>query len=45
MGHFKLGSTVLVLFGPDVVEWNTALTAGSAVQTGQLMGSMISKPV
>jgi len=40
IGHFKLGSTVLVLFGPNAVEWNTALAAGSSVQLGQWLGSI-----
>ena len=35
LGRFKLGSTAIVLFGPDHVTWNTELQAESAVQVGQ----------
>ncbi|WP_339516109.1 archaetidylserine decarboxylase [Pseudomonas sp. RL_15y_Pfl2_60] len=39
MGRFKLGSTAVVLFGPEQVKWCEDLSAGSSVQMGQLMGS------
>ncbi|ARU90029.1 phosphatidylserine decarboxylase [Pseudomonas sp. M30-35] len=39
MGRFKLGSTAIVLFGPEQVKWSEELTACSSVQMGQLMGS------
>lgn len=39
MGRFKLGSTAVVLFGPEQVKWSEALSAGSSVQMGQLMGA------
>ena len=35
LGRFKLGSTAIVLFGPDQVKWTEALLAGSPVQMGQ----------
>ncbi len=35
MGLFKLGSTAVVLFGPDHVKWDSELQAGSAVKVGQ----------
>lgn len=35
MGRFKLGSTAIVLFGPDQVTWDTALQQASAVKVGQ----------
>jgi phosphatidylserine decarboxylase len=35
MGRFKLGSTAIVLFGPEQVKWAHQLSAGSAVQMGQ----------
>ncbi len=41
MGRFKLGSTAIVLFGPDMVDWDENLQAGSAVKMGQRMGSLI----
>ncbi len=39
IGRFKLGSTAIVLFGPDQVQWAEELVAGSAVRMGQLMGN------
>lgn len=39
LGRFKLGSTAVVLFGPNQVKWAEELVAGSAVRMGQRMGS------
>lgn len=41
MGRFKLGSTAIVLFGPDMVEWDEEFQAGSAVKMGERIGSLI----
>jgi len=41
MGRFKLGSTVVVLFGPDAVELEEDLAAGKRVQSG----AVIARPV
>lgn len=38
MGRFKLGSTAIVLFGPEQVQWSSELTAGSSVRMGQQLG-------
>jgi len=38
MGRFNMGSTVVLLFGPGVMEWSEHLHAGSAIQMGQLLG-------
>ncbi len=38
MGRFKLGSTVILLFGKDAVEWQSTLTAGSPVTLGSAIG-------
>lgn len=38
LGHFKLGSTVIVLFTKDAIEWNPSLNESSTVQMGQLLG-------
>jgi phosphatidylserine decarboxylase len=38
MGRFKLGSTVVLLFGKNAVEWDSALSAGAAVRMGQRIG-------
>ena len=37
MGRFKLGSTAIVLFGPDQVQWAEDLDAGTPVRMGQLL--------
>lgn len=38
LGRFKLGSTAIVLFGPEQVSWAQNLSAGSSVQMGQALG-------
>lgn len=38
MGRFKLGSTVIVLFGPDRVDWADDLDALSLVSMGENLG-------
>ncbi len=38
MGRFNMGSTVIVLFGKDAVEWSEDFTAGSTVRMGQAIG-------
>ena len=35
MGRFKLGSTVVLLFGPEQVSWAQSMAAGQAVNMGQ----------
>lgn len=35
MGRFKLGSTVILLFGKDSIRWNPELDAGSPVHLGR----------
>ncbi|MBD8575580.1 phosphatidylserine decarboxylase [Pseudomonas syringae] len=37
MGRFKLGSTVIVLFGPEQVKWAEHLAAESKVNMGQAL--------
>ena len=39
LGRFKLGSTAIVLFGPEQVKWAESLTAGSPVMMGQSIGA------
>jgi len=41
IGRFKLGSTAIVLFGPDVMNWEDALSAGSPTLMGEEMGSLV----
>jgi phosphatidylserine decarboxylase len=43
MGRFKLGSTVVLLFGKDAVSWDTSLSAGAFVHMGQRIGAMIAQ--
>lgn len=38
LGRFKLGSTAIVLFGPEQVQWAEELGANSPVRMGQLLG-------
>ncbi len=40
MGRFKLGSTVIVLFGKDSVNWNKELAADASVRMGALLGNL-----
>jgi phosphatidylserine decarboxylase len=37
LGRFKLGSTAIVLFGPEQVQWDAALGSNSPVRMGQLL--------
>ena len=39
LGRFKLGSTAIVLFGPEQVKWAEELAANSPVQMGQRLGA------
>ena len=41
MGRFKLGSTVIMLYGRDQIEWLEGLSAGDPVR----MGQALAKPV
>ena len=38
MGRFNMGSTIIVLFGENVVSWDEGLGAGANVQMGQKLG-------
>lgn len=40
MGRFKLGSTAIVLFGPQMMQWEPSLQAGSATRMGSLLGEL-----
>lgn len=41
MGHFKLGSTVILLFGKNAIEWAPSCTPDSTVKFGQLLGKIL----
>jgi phosphatidylserine decarboxylase len=38
MGRFKLGSTVILLFGQNAMQWQTTLRSGLPVRMGQALG-------
>jgi phosphatidylserine decarboxylase len=38
IGRFNLGSTVVVVFGPNAVRWDPRLTDGTSVAVGQALG-------
>lgn len=38
MGRFNMGSTIIVLFGENSIEWHDALAAGSPVKLGEAIG-------
>ena len=42
MGHFQLGSTVILLFPPDMMNWVSHLQASDVVHMGQHLGSLSS---
>ncbi|MBV9576222.1 MAG: phosphatidylserine decarboxylase [Gammaproteobacteria bacterium] len=39
LGHFKLGSTVILLFPQNTMTWSPRLQPGSAIHFGQLVGN------
>jgi len=41
LGYFKLGSTVIVVFGKNKVAWNENLQPETHVKMGELLGSII----
>lgn len=43
MGRFKLGSTAIVVFGPDVMTWDESYRAGTATVMGQKLGEMVER--
>lgn len=40
LGQFKLGSTVICLFGPNAIKWCETLMPQQSIQVGQLIGSI-----
>ena len=42
MGRFNMGSTVILLFGPQQVEWASHVTAEVPVKMGEWLGTTIS---
>lgn len=44
MGHFQVGSTVIVLFGHQKTSWVKNVECGTPVKMGQLLGKQLSEP-
>ena len=42
MGRFNMGSTVILLFGPNQIEWDSSVMAEVPVRMGELLGTTIS---
>ncbi|MCK4841053.1 MAG: phosphatidylserine decarboxylase [Methylococcales bacterium] len=40
MGRFNMGSTIIVLFGKDMAQWEQSLVEDKAVQMGELIGKI-----
>ena len=40
MGRFNMGSTVILLYGPEQADWNPDLAAGQPLRVGQTMGNV-----
>jgi len=38
LGRFNMGSTVIILYGPDAIEWLGNLQAGQPLRMGQMIG-------
>lgn len=45
MGRFKLGSTVILLFGHDQIEWLEKFTATTPTRLGQALATAATSPV
>jgi phosphatidylserine decarboxylase len=40
MGRFNMGSSVILLYGPGMVEWAPDLQPNQTVQLGQVLGNL-----
>jgi phosphatidylserine decarboxylase len=40
LGRFNMGSTVILLFGPDRARWHADVRAGAVVRLGQSLGTL-----
>ena len=43
MGQFELGSTVILLFPPGAMDWESDLASGDSVRMGQKIGRLLPK--
>jgi phosphatidylserine decarboxylase len=40
MGRFNMGSTIIVLFGRNAVEWSPSLQTGAILRMGEAIGRL-----
>ncbi len=45
MGRFNMGSTVILLFSENSIEWNKNIVAGKKVQFGEKIGEVVSQKI
>lgn len=45
MGRFNMGSTIIVLFGKDKMQWDSGFVADKAVKLGEKIGELTRKPI
>lgn len=45
MGRFKLGSTVITTFAPNMVEFNPSATAGTVTRLGEYYANLVNKNI
>lgn len=45
IGRFNMGSTVIVLFGRNAVDWDNAIHPDAKVRMGQRLGEIVSHPL
>ena len=43
LGHFEMGSTVIILFAKEAIEWANNLKENASLQMGQLIATVASK--
>lgn len=43
-GRFNMGSTVVLVFEPDVMQWDDTLQAGATLRMGQRIGTLLNTP-
>ena len=41
LGYFKFGSTVIVLFGPEKINWSSQIQASAAIKYGELLAKIM----
>lgn len=45
MGRFKLGSTVILLFAKNALQWQELLVSGTSIRLGESLGSQCETPI